>query len=506
MTSRPGFSGGGEEATTLDQSTLKNSLFLLVDLLAMAYPIYTLYLHPLSSYPDPKICALTRIPYWMAGLKGDQVKWMSKLHREYGPVVRFGPNDLSYTDGQAWRDIHQVPKGRRENGKDYKYHSRPVNGTLNILLESDPSRHAALRRVFAPAFSEKTLKAQESLFQKYADLLVARAGEAAEVDLTRLFNFTTFDIMAEFTFGEPLHLLENNEYSPWVEMVFNAVKVLPLMQIIEFYPLAKIIFNLVEPKTIAKMRFDHFNHTVTRVNKRLQDGSDRQDWFYLALASGILTVDEMHSNAELFMIAGTETTASLLTGLTYYLVKNPDKLRNLTEEIRGSFESRKEINFEVLAQLQYLNACLKEGLRVYPPGPIGFPCIIANGGAAVLGKWLPGGTHVSVHHYSTYRSPANFKNPDKFVPERWLGDPEYEDDNRDVHQPFSVGPRNCLGMNMAWHEMRLLLAMLVYEFDIESDVGPDWTDQKVYVIWDRKPLLCHMKPAASRGGQAGSSL
>jgi hypothetical protein len=51
-------------------------------------------------------------------------------------------------------------------------------------------------------------------------------------------------------------------------------------------------------------------------------------------------------------------------------------------------------------------------------------------------------------------------------------------------------------MNMAWHEMRLLLAKLVYNFDIESDVGPDWPDQKVYVIWDRKPLICRLKDAA----------
>lgn len=85
-----------------------------------------------------------------------------------------------------------------------------------------------------------------------------------------------------------------------------------------------------------------------------------------------------------------------------------------------------------------------------------------------------------------------------FVPERWLGDPTYQDDNRSAHQPFSLGARNCLGLNLAWHEMRLMLAKLVYEFDIESEAGPDWVDQKVYVIWDRKPLVCRFKPAAPR--------
>jgi hypothetical protein len=90
------------------------------------------------------------------------------------------------------------------------------------------------------------------------------------------------------------------------------------------------------------------------------------------------------------------------------------------------------------------------------------------------------------------------RNPEKFAPERWLGDPDYKDDRRDAHQPFSVGTRNCLGMNMAWHEMRLLLGKLLYNFDIESDVGPDWLEQKVFVIWDRKPLPCRLKEATPR--------
>lgn len=85
------------------------------------------------------------------------------------------------------------------------------------------------------------------------------------------------------------------------------------------------------------------------------------------------------------------------------------------------------------------------------------------------------------------------RNPDLFVPERWLGDPEYKDDKCDAYQPFSIGTRNCIGMNMAWHEMRLLLAKVLFNFDIESDVGPNWADQDVYVIWDRKPLICRMR-------------
>lgn len=145
---------------------------------------------------------------------------------------------------------------------------------------------------------------------------------------------------------------------------------------IQFYPLLKKLFDLLEPKSVAAMRLDHFNHTVDRVNKRLRDGSDRPDLWNLVEETNVLTLDEMHTNAELFMLAGTETTgkleaprervgvtktqrsASLLSGLFYHLLVNPDKKKILTNEIRNRFKTYQDITFEALAQLEYLNACM----------------------------------------------------------------------------------------------------------------------------------------------------
>ncbi|GAP84455.1 putative cytochrome p450 monooxygenase [Rosellinia necatrix] len=485
----------GQPTPILDVTALKCLVTLSV-LVVLFYPIYALYLHPLRTYPGPKLAAITRLPYWIACLKGDQVRWMTELHRQYGSVVRFGPDDLSYSDGRAWGDICLAPRGRKENSKEVRFHAPSANGVPNIVCVNDISHHARLRRSLAPAFSEKALKAQEPLLQKYTDLVVARVRQAAEVDLSALMNFATFDIMADFAFGESLHMLEKGQYSDWVAKVFNSIRILPFVQMIEFYPLAKKIFDLIEPEVIAKMRSEHFDHTVTRVNKRLNHGSDKPDLWDFVLGAEVLTLKEMHVNAELFMAAGTETTASLLTGVTHYLVQNPSKMRILVNEVRTSFSSADEIDLEGLARLPYLNACLREGMRVYPPVPSGLPRIVAEGGNSILGKWVPEGTSVSVHQFATYHNPENFKNPDMFVPERWLGDPEYQDDNRASHQPFSVGARNCLGINLAWHEMRLMLAKLVYQFDIESEAGPGWVDQDVYIIWDRKPLICRFKPAA----------
>jgi hypothetical protein len=77
---------------------------------------------------------------------------------------------------------------------------------------------------------------------------------------------------------------------------------------IQFYTISRTLFNLLEPKSVKKMRLDHFNHTVSRVEKRLKEGSTNPDLWNLVEESGVLTPGEIHTNAELFMTAGTETT------------------------------------------------------------------------------------------------------------------------------------------------------------------------------------------------------
>lgn len=142
---------------------------------------------------------------------------------------------------------------------------------------------------------------------------------------------------------------------------------------------------------------------------------------------------------------------------------------------------------------------IQEAIRIYPAAPLGLPRTVAagaDGGQLICGEWVPAGTVVSVHHYSTYHSAANFRDPERFAPERWLpsdpaaGDSPYRNDNRAAWQPFSYGPRNCLGMNMAWHEMRLVMATLVAGLDMElCEESRGWLGGKSYVLWEKIPLM-----------------
>ena len=138
------------------------------------------------------------------------------------------------------------------------------------------------------------------------------------------------------------------------------------------------------------------------------------------------------------MIAGTETTATALSGTTYHLLKNPEHLRKLTEEIRGAFEDFDDITLEGLARLKYLQAVLQEGLRMYPPVPIALPRRTPKEGTVICGEWIPGDVALGANHFATYRMPEHFKNPYEFHPERWLDDPDYKDDHLDAMEVRSA--------------------------------------------------------------------
>jgi cytochrome P450 len=101
-------------------------------------------------------------------------------------------------------------------------------------------------------------------------------------------------------------------------------------------------------------------------------------------------------------------------------------------------------------------------------------------------------TSIAMQQYASNRLESNFHRLDEFLPQRWLGDVEFADDNRAVLQPFAAGPRNCIGRNLAYAEMRLILGKVLYKLD-EGKAG-QWLDQKVYILWEKTPLWVRLNP------------
>ncbi|KAK3672299.1 hypothetical protein LTR78_007839 [Recurvomyces mirabilis] len=486
--------------------------FTFLGLVLIGYLInilYVAFLGPLSKFPGPPFRALSKLPAIQTMFAGRDGEVYAELHRQYGPIVRIAPHQLSYNGGaKAWNEIYGFRKpGTGKLAKDKTFYGRPMNG-VDGPITADDANHSRQRKILSHAFSDKALKEQEPLLKHWAEKMQQKMLEQATagkpVDVLKMLNCTTFDIMGDLTFAESLDMLEESEYSPWVKTIFASIKFGTMIRGVKTYsPMVDSLVTslLARVPAVQKKAKEHFGYSSDRVDRRLDREPERPDLWSRILekspldAEGGLTLGEHHSIASLFMLAGTETTATALSGTTYHLLKNPDTMAKLNEEVRSAFLSFEDMHLESLARQKYLVAVIQEGLRMYPPVPIALPRRAPEGGVTIEGEYVPAGTTVGVHHLATNSSKTHFKHAKEFRPERWLGAEEFKDDHLDAMEPFSVGPRNCLGKNLAWHEMRLLLATLIFHFDIKlNSESEQWDDQKIYTLWEKKPLMCTLTP------------
>ncbi|OTA84957.1 hypothetical protein M434DRAFT_16235 [Hypoxylon sp. CO27-5] len=465
---------------------------------------YNTFFHPLSRYPGPRIASAT--PWWLALslARGTTPKDLLKLHDKYGPVVRTSPNELSFIDSAQWKEIygHKAP-GQLEFAKDEKYHSGMKGGP--VILNADRHYHGYIRKLLAHGFSEKALREQESVLQEYVCMLFQRLQDVsrdgtATVDITLWYNFMTFDFIGFLTFGESFNCLNNSRIHKWIEIFFSFAKLLAFNQAIaRFPPPIQTLLKLWAIPMSIKSNIQALQQLNTeKIKNRLQYESvvpDFMDKLIEAYNSGKMTFEQLVGNASILIAAGSETTATLLSGLTYLLTRNPRVLRTLNMEIRGAFQSPEEITIARVNRCKYLLACIEEALRFYPPSPQPHQRIVPLGGAVINGEYVPEGVAVSIPIYAACRSARNWSQPDCFIPERWMGeDPQFSGDKREASQPFSFGPRNCIGRNLAYVEMKIIIARLIWHFDIENATEGDWLDQKVYMIWEKAPLWIRLRP------------
>jgi cytochrome P450 len=338
-------------------------------------------------------------------IRGKSHLWVKELHDEYGDVVRIGPRILAYRSSQAWKDIYgHRKKGQKLFLKDPSLYTPTPNG-VDAIITADEANHTRVRRLLAHAFSRKALHEQETLLHTYADLLVQTLHEQAAnastqtVDINRWFNFTTFDLIGDLAFGEPFQCLQNKEYHWWVSLMFDAVRLSVYVKLLWYFPFLKLLLKLPLPSYLVERRRASFQLSVEKVNRRMRRQTDRPDFMSYILKHNDdkqgLSTGEIEANAATFVLAGSETTAALLSGCTYYLLRNPDTYDRLVNEIRGTFAQYSDICLSAIAEMPYLNAVLDESLRIYPPIPTMLPRLVPEGGAMIDGRFVPEG--VSIH-------------------------------------------------------------------------------------------------------------
>lgn len=104
-------------------------------------------------------------------------------------------------------------------------------------------------------------------------------------------------------------------------------------------------------------------------------------------------------------------------------------------------------------------------------------------------------TSVGISQWAMFRSAANFADPDSFNPERWIDSANKIKNDTRAFMPFSNGPRNCLGRSLAWAEIRIILAKIIWNFEIlNKGLDYKWEEQLTFVMWEKKPLMIGLRP------------
>lgn len=189
-------------------------------------------------------------------------------------------------------------------------------------------------------------------------------------------------------------------------------------------------------------------------------------------------LNELFGECEILTIAGSDTTAITMAAMMFYLARDPRVQEKLAGEIKAAFGDSSEIKGGAkLHGCKYMRAFIYETLRMAPPVPADLAREVRAGGTTIEGHFFPPGTQLSTSLYCLSYNSDIYRDPFVFRPERWLlksKDPEGSSEEEVAlaesgHCAFSTGSRGCVGKNMAWLEMQIVLAKLVFSLEIRVD-------------------------------------
>ncbi|KAB8263715.1 cytochrome P450 ClCP1 [Aspergillus pseudonomiae] len=486
---------------------------ILLILYITTLSIYNLFLHPLASYPGPALWRAFRFPFLLANIRGQLPHRIHDLHAQYGDIVRVAPEELSFVDPRAWRDIYTSD---REFVRPHQYKDQPPGKTAPNLIACSEADHTRLRKNLAPGFSEKFAALQEPILQKYIDTLFVKldariassggdsATKSADVDLVEWINYLAFDVIGDLTWGSSFGCLEGLRYHPWMQTL-SQFKAAIIVGSMKFYPLLYHLLMAITPADALKPVMEMWKVTDEKVAQRVAtttpSTTTRPDFVGTMIASGAMTQEEMEVNSMLIVAAGSESITTVITGVINYLLREGDQrtLRELVDLLHNIFPTEKDITATRLKSAPYLDAVLMEGMRLCPTIPDAMRRQVPRGGARVAGQFVPQGMIVSIPPLASYRTPHNFTSPSEFAPRRWLGEDErFHGDlskQKEAFNPFSLGSHNCPGQNLAWMELRLILARLLWRYDLAGVDVPAWEKQGIWWFWDKKPLVVRVRRA-----------
>lgn len=343
-------------------------------------------------------------------------------------MVSISPNEVAVADVAASRIIHSVKDGFPKG--DWYMKLAPlltdeVVAGMFSMLELNPNR--VRRRLVSQGFSKSTILKWEEPIQARMRTAVAkihREALAGSADILKWWTLMANDVACELFFGEDFDALGGEKKAPFIKdceisMIIGGISA-------EFHALIPILFRLRAVGEIA------IQNTCASSGEKLQ-----------------LPESAISQEASNITIAGTDTTAIVLTYLVWAVLKRPAVRQKLQAEVADPNLPPDPTGKE-LERLPYLNRVIEETLRLYTPISQSLPRTVPVAGATLSGYALPPGMTVSTQAYTFYCDPSVYADALAFSPDRWLHPAK---EMKDAFFAWGAGSRGCLGTHIARLEL-----------------------------------------------------
>ncbi|KAL4951186.1 cytochrome P450 [Aspergillus filifer] len=420
--------------------------------------VYRAFFHRLGRFPGPFAARLSGAYKVYLARNLRQYQEVRSLHRQYGDIVRVGPSELSLANPAAIKKVHWPQATPRKSPTYDQQYPR-----VSLVTTRDTQQHTQLRKIWDRGFNTRALKDYSCRVQKHAVRLsdVLDSSLDQSIDITRWMNYYIFDVMGDLAFGKSFDMLLDKRDNYLLSVMHKHMGTFALIGSLTW------ALPLLVRIPLLNRQNNQFWKFVSDQNP--PDTPDVFHWILQGFGDRVNTKEglmDLEAEAQLVIIAGSDTTSSASIYAIFELLNHPDQIEKLRAEFKQYINKNlSEIAPEDLAALPHLNAVINETLRLHPPVISGIQRQVPPSGLQIAETFIPGDTIIQIPFYTLFRDERCFHDPDSFIPERWTDKPELTIDSS-IFVPFNHGTHACVGKQLALMELRWVLTMVVTQYDL----------------------------------------
>lgn len=495
----------------LERVGVSGIIFLAIALYLFKWA-FDLVTDPLRDIPGPFLSRFTRLWLLRQYVKGDYQKTNVELHEQFGPIIRVAPNQYSVDSPDAAKIIY----GHGSNftkASWYKPWGHANPEFKNLFNDLDPKSHSVLRRKVANTYSMSSLVSYEPYVDECTTIFLQRLAEFASsgevFNMGHWFQCYAFETIGMITFSKRLGFLNQGEDINGImeQLEFGALYSSAVGLFPSWHQTLLTILSKMSSEVKGTAFIDAYSNELITAQRheKLPDADGPSDFITKFLTVQRENPEKMTDKDILVSIganigAGSDTTSITLSAILYHLCKNPRTMQKLREELDSANDEGRisdPITFKEAQELPYLQAVIKEGLRIHPATAYTMPRIVPNGGKEIIGRYFPSGATVGINSWVAHRNREVFGNDaNLFRPERWLEGKESSGQREAYFFSFGQGSRTCIGKNISLLEISKAIPQVVRHMDFEVENQSEWT---VVSHWFAKPkdFTCRVKRRGS---------